>query len=56
MAIHLSFGALKTRSGLQPVPRYESSTYQPITDDITTALSGPVIGVGIVQRCSAWQT
>ena len=37
MAIHLPIGPLKTRSGLEPVPRYESSTYQLLADDITTA-------------------
>ena len=42
MAIHLSIGSLKTCSGLEPVPRCEPSTYQPISHDITTALSGPV--------------
>ena len=42
MAIHLPFGSLKTRSGLEPVPRCEPSTYQPLADDITTAPSGPV--------------
>ena len=42
MVIHLPIGSLKTRSGLVPVPRCEPSTYQPITDDITTAPSGPV--------------
>ena len=30
MAIHLSIGPLKTRSWLEPVPRCEPSTYQPI--------------------------
>ena len=38
MALHLSIGPLKTRSGLELVPRFEPSTYQPIT----TAPSGPV--------------
>ena len=36
MTIHLPIGSLKTRSGLEPVPRCEASTYQP------TAPSGPV--------------
>ena len=40
MATHLQIGPLKTRSGLEAVPRYEPSTYQP--DDIATAPSGPV--------------
>ena len=31
MAIHLPIGPLKTRSVLEPVPRYEPSTYQPIS-------------------------
>ena len=30
VALHLSIGPLKTRSGLEPVPRCEPSTYQPI--------------------------
>ena len=42
MALHLPIGPLKTRSELEPVPRYEPSTYKPIADDITTAPSGPV--------------
>ena len=36
MAIHLSIGSLKTRSGLEPVPT------SPLADDITTAPSGPI--------------
>ena len=40
MAIHLPIGSLKTRSGLEPVPRCEPSTY--LADDITSAPSGPV--------------
>ena len=32
VALHLPVGPLKTRSGFEPVPRYELSTY-----DITTA-------------------
>ena len=31
VALHLPIGPLKTRSGLEPVPRYEPSTYQPIS-------------------------
>ena len=31
MALHLPIGPLKTRSGLEPVPRCEPSTYQPIS-------------------------
>ena len=31
MALHLPIGLLKTRSGLEPVPRCEPSTYQPIS-------------------------
>ena len=27
MVLHLSIGFLKTRSGLEPVPRYEPNTY-----------------------------
>ena len=44
VAIHLPTGPLKTHSGLEPVPRYEPSTYQLLADDITTAPSGPVQG------------
>ena len=33
-AIHLPIGPLKPRSGMEPVPRYKPSTYQPLTDDI----------------------
>ena len=31
VAIHLPTGSLKTRSGLEPVPRCEPSNYQPIS-------------------------
>ena len=31
MALHLPSGSLKTRSVLEPVPRWELSTYQPIS-------------------------
>ena len=31
VAIHLPIGSLKTRSGLEPVPKCEPSTYQPIS-------------------------
>ena len=30
VVLHLPIGSLKTCSGLQPVPSYEPSTYQPI--------------------------
>ena len=30
MALHLPIGRFKTRSGLEPVPRCEPSTYQPL--------------------------
>ena len=40
MALHIR--PLKTRSGLEPVPRFEPSTTSPIVDDIATAPSGPV--------------
>ena len=29
--IHLLIGSLKTRSGMEPLPRCEPSTYQPIS-------------------------
>ena len=41
MAIHLPTGPLKTRSGLEQVPRCEPSTYQ-IADDIANPPSRPV--------------
>ena len=41
MALHLPIGPLKPRSGLEPVPRCEPSTYQ----HIATAPSGPVKSV-----------
>ena len=31
VALHLPTGSLKTRSGLDPVPSYEPSTYQPVS-------------------------
>ena len=31
VALHLAIEPLKTRSGLEPVPRCEPSIYQPIT-------------------------
>ena len=31
VAIHLPMGPFNTRSGLEPVPRYELSTYHPIS-------------------------
>ena len=31
VALHLPIGPLKTRSGLEPVPRCEPSTYLPIS-------------------------
>ena len=31
VALHLLIGSLKTHSGLEPVPRCEPSTYQPIS-------------------------
>ena len=31
VAVHLPIGPLKPRSGLETVPRYEPSTYQPIS-------------------------
>ena len=40
VAVHLPIGSLKTRSGLEPVPRCEPTS--PLADDIATALSGPV--------------
>ena len=39
MTLHLPIGSLKTHSRLEPVPKCEPSTYQPIADDITTAPS-----------------
>ena len=39
MALHLPIGSLKTRSGLETVPRYEP---RPLAGDLTTAPSGPV--------------
>ena len=39
MALHLPIGPLKTRSGLEPVPRCEPGNYQPMT---ATAPSGPI--------------
>ena len=42
VALHLPVEPLKTSSWLEPVPRCEPSTYQPISDDIATATSGPV--------------
>ena len=31
VALHLPIGSLKTHSGLEPVPRCERGTYQPMT-------------------------
>ena len=31
LALHLPIGPLKARSGFEPVPRCEPSTYQPIS-------------------------
>ena len=42
MALHLPIGSLKTRSVLEPVPRCESSTYQPISRSVSDDLV-PVI-------------
>ena len=42
MALHLPIGPLKNRSGLDPVPRCEPSTYQPIS----RCLNHCAIGVG----------
>ena len=47
VALHLHIGSLKPRSGLEPVPRCKPSTYQPITDGIATAPSGPVHFLGL---------
>ena len=46
MALHLPIGHLKTRSGLEPVPRCEPSTISPLAHDITTAPSEPVFSQG----------
>ena len=45
MAIHQPIGPLKTRSGLEPVPRYDPVPTSPLADDITTVPSGPVVNV-----------
>ena len=37
MTLHLPIGTLKTRSGLQPVSRYEPSIY-PLADDISVRI------------------
>ena len=42
MAIHLPIGSLKTRSGLEPLPRMNPVPTSPLADDITTAPSGLV--------------
>ena len=42
MALHLPIGPLKSRYGLEPVPRCEPSTYQPISQ----RLSHCAIGAG----------
>ena len=41
MALHIPIGHLKTRSGLEPVPRCEPNRLptSPLADDITTASS-----------------
>ena len=43
MALHLPIGPLKTYFELEPVPRCEPSTYQPISlSDIVTVPMGPI--------------
>ena len=44
MSLFPPTGHLKTSSGLEPVPRCEPNTYQPISYDIATAPPGPVGG------------
>ena len=40
MALHPPIGPLKTGSGLEPVPRYEPSTYKPISQWHTHTIGG----------------
>ena len=42
MPLHLPTGPLKTRYGLEPVPRCEPSTYQPISRCHNHCAIGPV--------------
>ena len=43
MALHLPIGPLKTRSGLELVPRCETSTYQPLCHRSTFNILSPVL-------------